>query len=78
MEGLDGSAERYALVRLSLHALAALRVDLIVPYSEGGIFELELVFPPDFPMSPPTLRFISEFWHPNGSPFLISDSSSRY
>jgi len=32
---------------------------------ENGIFEMELVFPRDFPMSPPDLRFVSEFWHPN-------------
>ena len=25
-------------------------------------------FPPDFPMSPPTLTFLSKFWHPNVYP----------
>jgi ubiquitin-conjugating enzyme E2 R len=34
------------------------------PY-EGGIFELLMTFPNDYPMSPPTLKFVSEFWHPN-------------
>jgi ubiquitin-conjugating enzyme E2 R len=34
------------------------------PY-EGGIFEMLMVFPNDYPMSPPTLKFVSEFWHPN-------------
>jgi len=32
---------------------------------EGGVFQLYLKFPPDFPMSPPELKFISDFWHPN-------------
>jgi len=32
---------------------------------EGGVFQLHLKFPPDFPMSPPELKFISDFWHPN-------------
>jgi ubiquitin-conjugating enzyme E2 R len=32
---------------------------------EGGIFQLIMAFPQDYPMSPPTLRFTSEFWHPN-------------
>jgi len=32
---------------------------------EGGVFQMEMKFPPDFPMSPPVLRFISDFWHPN-------------
>ncbi|EGC28286.1 hypothetical protein DICPUDRAFT_51943, partial [Dictyostelium purpureum] len=34
-------------------------------YYEGGVFQLLLSFPRDYPMNPPTLRFISEFWHPN-------------
>jgi len=32
---------------------------------ESGVFELRLSFPKDYPMNPPTLKFISEFWHPN-------------
>jgi Ubiquitin-conjugating enzyme len=36
------------------------------PY-EGGIFQLEMTFPKEYPMLPPQLRFISEFWHPNGT-----------
>jgi len=32
---------------------------------EGGIFQAKLSFPEDYPMSPPTLRFYTEFWHPN-------------
>lgn len=32
---------------------------------EGGVFELLMKFPSDFPMSPPELKFISDFWHPN-------------
>lgn len=32
---------------------------------EGGVFELEMAFPSDYPDNPPTLYFKSEFWHPN-------------
>jgi len=32
---------------------------------DGGIFQLSLTFPKDYPMSPPELKFISDFWHPN-------------
>ncbi|GAM25581.1 hypothetical protein SAMD00019534_087560 [Acytostelium subglobosum LB1] len=32
---------------------------------EGGIFQVQMKFPQDYPMSPPTLVFLSEFWHPN-------------
>jgi len=34
------------------------------PY-EGGIFEMKMEFPKEFPMMPPELYFVSEFWHPN-------------
>lgn len=32
---------------------------------EKGIFKLQMDFPTDYPMSPPHLKFVSEFWHPN-------------
>jgi hypothetical protein len=32
---------------------------------DGGVFELEMGFPNDYPDNPPTLYFKSEFWHPN-------------
>ena len=35
--------------------------------SEGGIFRSSLTFPPDYPQNPPKLRFLSDFWHPNGA-----------
>merc|ERR1711991_194507 len=35
---------------------------------EGGIYELELVFPHDYPNQPPDLTFKSQFWHPNVYP----------
>lgn len=40
--------------------------DLLLMNSEGGIFRAEMRFPADYPMSPPTLRFVGDFWHPNG------------
>lgn len=36
------------------------------PY-EGGIFEAELKFPQDYPFAPPTMRFLGDIWHPNGT-----------
>lgn len=32
---------------------------------EGGLFPAELLFPADFPMSPPKMRFMCSMWHPN-------------
>lgn len=34
----------------------------------GGIFQLAMKFPQDYPMSPPTVTFVSDFWHPNVYP----------
>lgn len=34
---------------------------------EGGIFPAELKFPKDYPLNPPTMRFLGEVWHPNGT-----------
>ncbi|KAF0979610.1 hypothetical protein FDP41_001278 [Naegleria fowleri] len=34
------------------------------PY-ENGIYQGTIDFPEDYPFSPPTLTFTSEFWHPN-------------
>jgi ubiquitin-conjugating enzyme E2 G2 len=33
---------------------------------EDGVFVAQLVFPTDYPMSPPKMKFISEIFHPNG------------
>lgn len=32
---------------------------------EGGTFSLVLVFPETYPQDPPTIRFLSEMFHPN-------------
>ena len=32
---------------------------------ETGIFKAQLIFTDDFPMAPPEMRIVSEFWHPN-------------
>jgi ubiquitin-conjugating enzyme E2 N len=34
------------------------------PY-EGGLFELEILLPSDYPLSPPTCLFITRIYHPN-------------
>lgn len=33
---------------------------------EDGVFVTELIFPTDYPLSPPKMRFLSEMFHPNG------------
>ncbi|VDB86739.1 unnamed protein product [Peniophora sp. CBMAI 1063] len=32
---------------------------------EGGFLKARLTFPPEFPLLPPTMRFLTEMWHPN-------------
>ena len=40
------------------------------PY-EGGFFKSHLIFPKDYPVKPPKLKFISEIWHPNIGEWMI-------
>jgi len=35
---------------------------------EGGVFKCLMNFPDDYPNSPPKLKFLSDFWHPNVYP----------
>jgi ubiquitin-conjugating enzyme E2 G1 len=35
---------------------------------EGGYFNAIMSFPPNYPNSPPSVRFTSEMWHPNVYP----------
>ena len=38
---------------------------------EGGIFAAELKFPKDYPLAPPTMKFLCDLWHPNGECALL-------
>jgi ubiquitin-conjugating enzyme E2 G2 len=42
---------------------------------EGGIFPAELRFPKDYPLAPPTMKFLGEIWHPNGTSSPVSPFS---
>ncbi|KAJ3357761.1 ubiquitin-conjugating enzyme E2 13 [Allomyces macrogynus ATCC 38327] len=35
---------------------------------EGGFFKARMSFPKNYPEMPPTLRFLSDMWHPNVYP----------
>jgi Ubiquitin-protein ligase len=36
---------------------------------EGGVFPAKLIFPPDYPLSPPKMQFTCEMFHPNSRYF---------
>lgn len=41
---------------------------------EGGVFAAELKFPKDYPLSPPTMKFLGGgVWHPNGKETWLSN-----
>ncbi|KAK7215125.1 hypothetical protein V2G26_003128 [Clonostachys chloroleuca] len=35
---------------------------------EGGVFPAELRFPKDYPLAPPSMKFLVDMWHPNVYP----------
>jgi ubiquitin-conjugating enzyme E2 G1 len=43
----------------------AVRSRLHVSNSEGGFFTANMSFPPDYPNEPPSVKFVSDVWHPN-------------
>ncbi len=34
---------------------------------ENGVFEIDIVIPPDYPYKPPKMQFATKIWHPNVS-----------
>ncbi|XP_052056223.1 uncharacterized protein LOC127697253 isoform X8 [Apodemus sylvaticus] len=38
---------------------------------EGGVFKAYLIFPKDYPLQPPKMKFITDIWPPNGKLPLI-------
>ncbi|KAK9324130.1 hypothetical protein V1517DRAFT_366310 [Lipomyces orientalis] len=48
---------------------------------EGGVFPATLTFPKDYPLSPPTMKFTCEMFHPNGNVIIrraLSNKSSNW
>lgn len=48
------------------HLVGTLRGPDDTPYA-GGIFQVDIVIPPDYPFNPPKMKFITKMWHPNVS-----------
>jgi ubiquitin-conjugating enzyme E2 G2 len=44
---------------------------------EGGVFPAELKFPKDYPLAPPTMRFLTAVWHPNGTLYTPTYKAER-
>ncbi|KAI4257010.1 MAG: hypothetical protein LQ352_001838 [Teloschistes flavicans] len=46
---------------------------------EGGVFPAELKFPKDYPLNPPSMKFLCDVWHPNGEdPNHYEQASERW
>jgi hypothetical protein len=54
----------YSCTPVSFHILMSIS-------SEGGFFKARLTFPPEFPLLPPKMRFITPMWHPNSAPLFL-------
>ena len=46
------------------HLLGSLKGPVGTPY-EGGVFEIDISIPDQYPFEPPRMKFISKIWHPN-------------
>lgn len=44
---------------------------------EGAFLRAVMTFPPDFPLRPPKMKFLTEMWHPNGALPAPCDSVRR-
>ena len=62
---LPGAGERHPRWQALTFGLRPRRV---LACSEGGFFKALMTFPKDYPNSPPTLKIVSDFWHPNVYP----------
>jgi hypothetical protein len=50
------------------------------PY-EGGVFDVDVIIPTEYPFEPPKMKFITKIWHPNvssqtGAICLVSNSGT--
>lgn len=48
------------------HLLGSIQGPGDTPY-EGGIFEVDITVPNDYPFEPPKMKFVTKVWHPNVS-----------
>ncbi|MBA0817245.1 hypothetical protein Gohar_001828, partial [Gossypium harknessii] len=61
------------LTRTGFSIIDLIMVNSILAYNwrfagfgnEGGFFNAIMSFPPNYPNSPPAVKFTSEIWHPN-------------
>jgi ubiquitin-protein ligase len=52
-----------AVMKVRLHTVDEGQTSLTI--NPGGIFNLELFLPDDYPMTPPRIRFLTRIYHPN-------------
>ena len=64
----DGTIVQLKAFDHSNKAIDHLAVTLVGPKGtpyQGGLFKLEIKFPPDYPQQPPFVRLHTGIWHPN-------------
>lgn len=55
-----------ALVQCAVAYTLFVTLTLADTLYEGGFLRAELIFPPEYPLMPPKMKFITPMWHPNG------------
>lgn len=59
------SLSLFMLVLISTIFFCVINI-VLLKCSDGGYFNAIMSFPSNYPLSPPTVKFTSEVWHPNG------------
>lgn len=54
------------IIFIIMHRVIEVHESVLSNCSEGGFFNAIMSFPNNYPNSPPTVKFTSEIWHPNG------------
>ena len=50
----------------AMHLTGTIKGPDDTPYS-GGLFQVDITIPADYPMAPPKMKFMTKMWHPNVS-----------
>lgn len=61
---VDAGVQATQIGNSERHLLGTIIGSQGTPY-EGGVFDIDIVIPQQYPFEPPKMKFITKIWHPN-------------